>query len=173
MSEGPTLFTIGHSNHPFPRFLALLRQHRIEVLADVRSMPFSRFNPQFNRSKLDSSLREAGIRYEFLGDELGARTKDPELLEGGKVSYAKIARTPAFQHGLAHLLNEAGKHRVAMMCAEKEPLQCHRTLLVGREAERSGASVTHILADGALEDHQHAMERLAARTHVPQGDLFT
>lgn len=173
MSEGPILFSIGHSNHPLAHFLALLQQHRIEVLADVRSMPFSRFNPQFNRGKLDSSLREAGIRYEFLGDELGARTKDPEMLEDGKVSYAKIARSTAFQHGLARLLREAGEHRVAMMCAEKEPLQCHRTLLVGREAEKAGASVTHILADGALEENRHAMERLSARTRLPQGDLFT
>jgi uncharacterized protein (DUF488 family) len=173
MSESPTLFTIGHSNHPITHFLTLLRQHRIEVLADVRSMPFSRFNPQFNRERLGASLREAGIRYEFLGAELGARTKDPELLEGGTVSYAKIARTMAFQHGLAHLLKAAGERRVAMMCAEKEPLQCHRTLLVGREAERAGASVTHILADGSLEENRHAMERLAARTKVPQGDLFT
>jgi uncharacterized protein (DUF488 family) len=118
-------------------------------------------------------LREAGIRYEFLGDELGARTKDPELLEGGKVSYAKLARSTAFQRGLARLLTEAADHRVAMMCAEKEPLECHRRLLVGREAERAGASVTHILADGSLEENRHAMERLSARTSVPQGDLFT
>ncbi len=86
------IYTIGHSNHPAERFIELLRQHEIGALADVRSMPFSRFNPQFNRERLAASLREAGIQYTFLGQELGARPKEGEFYEGDRVSYAKLAR---------------------------------------------------------------------------------
>lgn len=172
MKEPLTIFTVGHSNHPMEKFLGLLQQHGIDVLADVRSTPFSRFNPQFNRGKLEESLREVGIRYEFLGEELGARSRDPALQEGGKVSYVKLAASALFQRGLTHVLNEARTQRVAIMCAEREPLDCHRTILVGREAERAGASVTHILAGGSLEENRHALERLAVKLKVPQGDLF-
>ncbi len=172
MTRPLTLFTVGHSNHPIEKFVGLLRRHGIDVLADVRSTPFSRFNPQFNRGKLEESLREAGIRYEFLGEALGARSRDPSLQEGGKVSYAKLAASAAFQQALTHVLHEARTQRLAIMCAEREPLDCHRTILVGREAERAGASVTHILADGSLEENRHALERLAVRLKVPQGDLF-
>lgn len=168
----PTLYTVGHSNHPIERFLGLLREHGIRVLVDVRSTPFSRFNPQYNRGRLEASLREAGIRYEFAGEELGARTKDPAMLEGGRVSYAKLARSAPFERGLAKLLAEARAGRVAMMCAEREPLDCHRTILVGREAERAGAAVVHILGDGTLEENRHALERLASRLKLPQDDLF-
>lgn len=167
------LFSIGHSNHPVERFVALLQQHSIEVLADVRSTPFSRFNPQFNRERLRETLRGAGIRYEFFGDELGARSKDPAHFEGGKVSYAKLAASAPFKQGLARLLGEAKESRVAMMCAEREPLDCHRTLLVGREAEKAGARIVHILADGGLEENRHSLERLAGTLKAPQGDLFS
>lgn len=150
----------------------MLTQQHIEVLADVRSTPFSRFNPQFNRGKLEASLREAGIRYEYLGEELGARSKDPAHFEGGKVSYAKLAASEPFKRGLARLLAEARHTRVAMMCAEREPLDCHRTILVAREAEKAGASITHILADGSLEENRATLERLAARLKVPRDDFF-
>lgn len=173
MSEALTLFTIGHSNHPIERFIALLTQHGIEALADVRSMPYSRFNPQFNRNRLETSLKDAGIRYVFLGEELGARSKDPAHFEAGRVSYAKLAASAPFQHGLQRLLTGAGTMRVAMMCAEREPLDCHRTILVGRQAEKVGAKVVHILADGMLEENRHALERLAKRLKVPQEDMFS
>jgi uncharacterized protein (DUF488 family) len=172
MSKGRTLFTIGHSNHPIERFIALLTRHGIEALADVRSTPYSRFNPQFNKSRLEASLKEAGIRYVFLGEELGARSKDPSHFEGGKMSYAKLAASAPFQQGLQRLLKGAGTMRVAMMCAEREPLDCHRTILVGRQAEKAGATVIHILADGALEENRHALERLEKRLKLPQDDLF-
>src|SRR5262249_16263278 len=117
-----TLFTIGHSNHPIERFVALLEQRGIQLLAHVPSTPFSRFNPQFNKKALDATLAARGIRYWFLGDELGARSLDPAHHEEGRVSYRKLARSEAFQRGLAQLLAEARQQRVAIMCAEKEPL---------------------------------------------------
>jgi uncharacterized protein (DUF488 family) len=167
-----SLYTIGHSTHPIERFVELLQRHGIEVLADVRSTPFSRFNPQFNRASLAHSLAAAGIRYEFMGEELGARTSDPACFENGRVSYARLAATPLFQRGLAGVREAAATQRVALMCAEREPLDCHRTILIARELERAGETITHILADGSLEENRHALERLIERLGLPADDLF-
>jgi uncharacterized protein (DUF488 family) len=169
---GRTIYTIGHSTHPIERFVELLQRHGIEMLADVRSTPFSRFNPQFNRASLAHSLEAAGIRYEFMGEELGARSNDPACFENGRVSYARLAATPLFQRGVARLREAAAIQRVAIMCAEREPLDCHRTILVARELERAGEAVAHILADGSLEDNRHALGRLIQRLRLPADDLF-
>ena len=167
------IYTIGHSKHPIERFVALLQQHGIDALADVRSTPYSRFNPQFNREKLQASLAAAGIRYVFLGEELGARSKDPSCYdEDGRVSYAKLARTEPFRNGIERLLTGMQQHRIAIMCAEREPLECHRTILVSRELERADVPVTHILQDGTLEPHRQLMGRLAAELNLVGTDLF-
>ena len=162
------IYTIGHSNHPAERFIGLLRQHDIGAVGDVRSLPFSRFNPQFNRERLALALRGAGIHYVFLGEELGARTQDPSLLEeDGRVSYAKLARSEPFRRGLERVMTGMNEHRIALMCAERNPLQCHRTLLISPELERCGVPVAHILPDGALETHAHLMEQLS-QSQPPQ-----
>ena len=166
------IYTIGHSNHPIGQFIGLLRRHGIEALADVRSTPFSRFNPQFNRERLAAELRSAGIHYVFLGTELGARSKDPDCYEGGRVSYAKLARTEAFRRGLQRLQSGIAEHRIALMCAEREPLDCHRTILIARELDRAGIPMTHILADGSLETQAQVMERLVAHLQLGDADLF-
>ena len=167
------IHTIGHSKHPIDRFIALLQQHDIDALADVRSTPYSRFNPQFNKEKLQTALASAGVRYVFLGEELGARTKDPSCYdEEGRVSYAKLAQTEPFRKGIERLLAGMQQHRIAIMCAEREPLECHRTILVSRELERAGVSVTHILQDGTLEPHGQLMGRLAAELNLVGTDLF-
>jgi uncharacterized protein (DUF488 family) len=167
------IYTIGHSNHPIDRFIALLQQHGIDAVADVRSTPYSRFNPQFRKERLDTALADAGIRYVFLGDELGARSKDPACYdEKGRVSYARLAATDLFRGGIERLLTGMRNHRIALMCAEREPLDCHRTILVARELERAGVPITHILADGSLEPHRHAMERLASNLKLAETDLF-
>jgi uncharacterized protein (DUF488 family) len=168
-----SLFTVGHSTHPIDRFVGLLQRHGIQILADVRSTPFSRFNPQFNRANLARSLELAGIRYEFLGEALGARSTDPACFENGRVSYARLAMSPAFRRGLEQLRSEMSAGRVAMMCAEREPLDCHRTILVGRELEKQGVAVTHILADGSLEENRHAIGRLIEHLGLPADDLFS
>lgn len=166
------IYTIGHSNHPIERFLSLLHGAGVDVVADVRSTPYSRFNPQFNRETLRKSLAEAGIRYVFLGEELGARSKDPSCWVDGRVSYARLAATPAFQRGLERLQAGMRDHRIALMCAEREPLECHRTLLVARQLHRAGVPVTHIRHDGTLEEHPQAMRRLLALLDLPSQDLF-
>ena len=167
------IYTIGHSNHPIERFIALLQPHGIDALADVRSTPYSRFNPQFNREKLQTSLATASIRYVFLGEELGARTKDPSCYDDtGRVSYARLALSDPFRRGIDCLLTGMRDHRIAIMCAEREPLECHRTILVSRELERLGVPVTHILADDSLEPHRQAIQRLASDLKLIGTDLF-
>jgi uncharacterized protein (DUF488 family) len=167
------IYTIGHSKHPIERFLALLRQHEVDALADVRSTPYSRFNPQFNKEKLQAALKSAGIHYVFLGEELGARSKDPACYDQqGRVAYARLAASEPFRRGLERLLTGTRDHCIAIMCAEREPLECHRTILVARELEKAGVSVTHILQDGSLESNQQAMQRLVAELKLLGSDLF-
>lgn len=166
------IYTIGHSNHPIERFVALLEQHAITALADVRSRPYSRFNPQFNRKALAEALGARGIEYVFLGEELGARTEDRSCYENGRVSYAKLAATDLFQRGIERLQAGMATHRVAITCAEKEPLDCHRTILVARELQRRGAPVMHILATGELESQESAVARLREKLKLSAEDLF-
>jgi uncharacterized protein (DUF488 family) len=167
------VLTIGHSNHPEERFVALLRQHNITELCDVRSKPYSRFNPQFNRETLEATLREVRITYIFLGKELGARSDDPSCYENGKVQYDRIARTAPFQRGIEQVRDGVKKGlRLVLMCAEGEPLECHRTILVARHLVAPGIQVQHIHADGRLERHQEAISRLMRRLNLQELDLF-
>ena len=166
------ILTVGHSNHSLDGFLALLSKHRVAAVADLRSAPYSRFSPHFNRDALAAALKNRAIGYAYLGRELGGRPDDPACYEEGRVSYERIARTARFQDGLTRVEDmaargRAARGRVALMCAEKEPLDCHRTLLVARALE--GVCVAHILADGTLEAHEETMERLMAAF---TGDLF-
>lgn len=160
MTPRPAVLTIGHSSHTPEAFTALLRQHGVQELADVRSAPYSRFAPHFNRSPLESSLREQGIGYVFLGRELGVRAEDPSCYENGQVRYERLKRTDIFRGGIERVVREASGRRVALMCAEKEPLDCHRAILVAPALREKGLCVRHILADGVLETHEDSMKRL-------------
>ena len=152
------LLTIGHSTHPIERFLDLLTRHGVTALGDVRSIPRSRFNPQFNRERLEAALRARGIAYVFLGDALGGKRDDP-----AERDYARMAATPSFRAGLDRVRDGATRHRIALMCAEKEPLDCHRFVLISRHLRRD-LDIAHILADGALEPQAATEERLLAAT---------
>jgi uncharacterized protein (DUF488 family) len=154
------LFTIGHSNHSLERFLELLRQHQVEAVADVRSSPYSRYCPHFSQAALQPALERAGVAYLFLGKELGARPDDPGCYVNGRVSYARLAERPAFLAGLERVRQESGARRLALMCAEKDPLTCHRTILVCRRLRGLQLCPQHILADSALEASADAERRL-------------
>lgn len=169
----PGVLTVGHSNHPWDVFVGLLQRHAVTALVDVRSVPYSRFNPQFNRNRLERELPPCGVRYVFLGRELGARSDDPACYdETGRVQYDRLARKPAFRLGLDRIVQETARNRVALMCAEKEPLSCHRTILVAPALERRGVEIEHILVDGTLEPHAHALHRLIDGLKLPAADLF-
>ena len=154
------IWTIGHSNHSAVRFIDLLQGAGIDCVADVRSTPFSRRNPQFSQKALTASLKDAGIEYWFLGDALGARPTDADCYEDGKASYARIAATAAFQEAIRALIDQSHAKRIALMCAEKEPLDCHRTVLVGRALAQRDTELAHIHADGRIEPHAALEERL-------------
>lgn len=160
MTGQPQILTIGHSTLEADEFIALLRQHGVTAVADVRSQPYSRYAPRFNRAELSASLGRNGIQYVFLGRELGARSTDPECYVHGRVQYGRLAETPAFSTGIARVLAGAQTERIALMCTEKDPLDCHRTVLVARRLEETGATVSHIRADGTTEPHADAMDRL-------------
>ena len=162
----PTVYTIGHSTHSEAEFLRLLRGAGITAVGDVRSAPYSRWNPQFDREVLQKTLRGAGIEYVYLGDALGARTSDASCYDKGVVNYTRLAQTTPFRDGLRRVMEGAEKFRIALMCAEKEPLECHRTILVARQLVDARCEVVHIHADGRLEPHEAAMLRLAALLRV-------
>ena len=165
------IYTIGHSDHSIVRFIGLLKQHRITAVADVRSMPYSRFNPQFNKETLAASLEKEEITYVFLGKELGARPEDSACHENSRVDFGRIAERGEFKSGLERILKGCEKFRIALMCAEREPLDCHRTILVCYKLKRLGISIKHILSDGTLEDHTDAKSRLLKLANCEQ-DLF-
>jgi uncharacterized protein (DUF488 family) len=167
-----TVFTIGHSTHTLQRFIALLKLHDITALADVRSKPYSRTNPQFDREDLKKQLREVGITYVFLGKELGARSEDPSCYDHGRVQYGRLALTELFRKGLDRVQEGMKKYRLALMCAEKEPLECHRTVLVARHLAALGIPVQHILADGRLESQADLLDRLMRQLGLPESDMF-
>ncbi|HTW37906.1 MAG TPA: DUF488 domain-containing protein [Steroidobacteraceae bacterium] len=171
MATQPVLYTIGHSNHSARDFLALLERHGVTAIADVRSVPQSRFNPQFGRQALERTLQERGIAYLFLGEELGARSADPECYRDEKVQYDRLARSAPFRRGLEALGEALGRQRLSLMCAEREPLECHRAILIAPQMSGRGIPVGHILADGSLETHEQTIERLIRQLELAE-DLF-
>lgn len=173
--HGGPVFTVGHSNHPREHFAKdLLHLHGIAVLADVRSAPYSRFAPDFNREDLRAFLMVRDVRYVYLGDRLGGRPSDRACYENGRVRYDRVAGTESFRRGIDELLAEAASHRVAVMCSESEPLHCHRTLLVAQALDESGVAVEHIRADGSLASHAAVIDDLLVKYNLSdaQADLF-
>lgn len=169
MSE---VFTIGHSTHPIDEFIELLKKHSISAIGDVRSTPYSQWNSQFNRETLREELKEQGIEYVFLGEELGARSNDPTCYREGKVQYDLLAKTDLFKNGLERVREGSKKYHIALMCAEKDPLQCHRTILVSRSLVEQGTKVKHILFDGTIEDHEQSIKRLLDVLKIAPSDFF-
>ena len=167
-----TVFTIGHSNHSSERFLALLCGAGITAIADVRSIPQSRRCPHFSRARIERWLADAGIAYVFLGAELGGRPGDPALLRQGRPDYHLMAATPSFRAGLDRVLDGAGRYRIALMCAEREPLDCHRFLLLARHLQDRDTLLRHILADGSIEPQETTEDRLVRQTGVAADALL-
>lgn len=166
------IFTIGHSTHSMERFIELLAKHGVTALADVRSAPYSRIAPQFRREALATALQARGIAYVFLGRELGARRDEPEVYDGGIARYERVACTEAFTRGMERVEQGIAKFRVTLMCAEKDPITCHRALLVARQLSLRGHAIEHIREDGTTESTASVEERLLAAAAVAGPDLF-
>ena len=163
------LLTIGHSNLAADRFMALLKNAGVSAVADVRSVPFSRWCPWFSAKQLAQRLAEEGMTYIQLGDALGGRPRDPKLYRDGVADYEAMATREEFAAGLGRVVDASERQRVCLLCAEREPLDCHRWLLVGRALVERGLAVGHIRADGTIETHAATEERLLANSGA---DLF-
>lgn len=166
------IFTVGHSNHSLSGFLDLLTLHNISALADVRSQPVSTYTPHFSRTALEPQLGKVGISYVFLGKQLGGRSSNPACYEQGRLQYSRLACEPSFETGIARLKTGAQQFKLAVMCSEKDPLGCHRALLVGRRLHQDGLFVQHIRADGLLESHNALELRLLVLCGLTEGDMF-
>jgi uncharacterized protein (DUF488 family) len=174
--ESARLFTIGHSNHDLDRFLALLQSNGVTAVADVRSRPYSRRLPHFNRPWLESELAARDFVYVFLGDLLGGRPTAAELYdEEGRVVYERVRETAAFQRGLEHLLQGMQERRIALMCSEEDPLDCHRGLMITPALVERGVAPLHLRKDGSAETTAAVEQRLLKETQLDsrlEPDLF-
>jgi uncharacterized protein (DUF488 family) len=168
-TEPRTLWTIGHSNHDAEHFAALLDAHRIEYLVDIRSYPYSRFAPHFNRETLKPWLETRGVRYVFMGEDLGGRPeRDDQYDADGHALYGLMAREPRFRHGIDRLVHGVDHHRLAIMCSCGQPDDCHRRLLVGKVIAEGGVELHHILPDGSVV----AERTVSLGSQTTQGSLL-
>lgn len=167
-----SVFTVGHSSQELGDLISLLDRHCITAVADIRSTPYSQTYPQFSREVLKRTLNSRGIVYVFLGSELGARSEDPKCYENGRIRYDRLARTEQFQQGIERVVDGAKKFRLALMCAEREPLECHRAILVARYLVARGLNVKHILGEGTLEDHLDSLKRLTRMLNLGDDHMF-
>lgn len=165
------LLSIGHSNMAAEGFVAMLRRAGVDAVADVRSVPASRCFPWFAKTNLTARLADDGIAYAAMGDSLGGRPRDQGLYRDRVADYEAMAQRPQFRAGLDRLIEAAARSRVCLTCAEREPLDCHRCLLVARALAARGLTVGHILHDGTIEPHAATEQRLLA-WHADGCDLF-
>jgi uncharacterized protein (DUF488 family) len=164
-------YTIGHSNHTAEKFLQLLYMHGINCVIDVRSAPYSKYVVHFNKEHIEKFLKEKNILYIFMGKEFGARQTDPGVMTNGRVDYDKVAESESFLKGIDRVMDGIGKgFKIALMCAEKDPLDCHRFVLVSRALSGKGMEINHILDDGSVITNRSLEEGLMAGG---QGDLFS
>jgi uncharacterized protein (DUF488 family) len=166
------IHTIGHSNRTLQGFLDLLLEHGLTAVADVRSRPYSRLNPHFNRESLAEFLAKHKIAYVFLGEELGGRPHNAFCYVDGKVQYDRLAQTKLFEQGLNRLKNGVLRYQLALMCAEKEPLACHRTILVARHLVLRGYQIKHVIDPSLAEDHEASIERLLVELRIDSSHMF-
>jgi len=168
-----TLFTIGYSGRTIDDLVGLLEQHKITALCDVRSMPYSSRNPQFNRELLKKAVKSHNIEYAFLGSELGARPKDHSCYVDGKALYQKITDSTLFKNGLERIKIGMQKNYVlALMCAEKDPMTCHRSILICRNLRGVGVDIRHIIDHENTETQADLEKRLIAQLKL-HPDMFT
>jgi uncharacterized protein (DUF488 family) len=166
------LYTIGHSRHSIEHFINLLRQAFVSLVFDVRSIPYSRRNPQFSQKSLAGRLAEEGIAYVFSGKELGAKSPKPDCYVDGKVQYDLIAARPEFADGLDRVIDKVGEARPALLCAEEDPLTCHRTILICRHLRDRVDAIFHIRGDGSMETNEVFEQRLVKSSGLKEPDLF-
>ena len=159
------IFSIGHSNQSIEKFLWLLDSHKINVLVDVRSHPYSKYAPHFQKNSLSRELETSSFKYLFLGQELGGKPEEKNFYDAaGHVLYRELARSSLFLEGIQRLEHGVASYRVAIMCAEENPSRCHRRLLITPVLQERGIRVIHIRGDGRLEPESDLLEQEAQLT---------
>lgn len=166
------IFSIGHSNHKIEDLMILLTSNKIEFVVDVRSAPYSKLYPHFNRSSFESYLKNSKIKYLYLGDSIGGRSPMRDDYSNGRVIYKRLAEKEEFKSAIRQIVQISGQHRIVLMCSEKEPLECHRTLLISQEFQKIGIIVLHIHSNGRIESQDQVMQRLLKIWHLEAPDLF-
>ena len=170
------IYTIGHSNHTEEMFLGLLSRHGITALVDVRSVPFSRYTSQFNRTILKERLNENGVDYHFMGNWLGGRSDDPgDYDPDGQVQYDLLSKSERFLEAMDSVVRGSSEQRLALMCSEGRPEDCHRSLLLAEELRNwhQPVEVVHILPDGSTQTHGELRQRVARQDETAQQpDMF-
>lgn len=166
------IYTIGYAEHAIESFIATLKKFNITAIADVRSQPYSRFKPEFNRENLKKALINNRIEYVFLGENIGARIKAPECYINGQANYELISEHPFFQKGINRLLKGMKKYSIALMCAEKDPINCHRTILICKQLKKYKIQICHIIDSNTFENHTETEFRLMKLFHLEQPALF-
>ncbi len=154
------IYTIGHSNYDANQFIKILQSYSIEIVVDIRSAPYSKYCRQFNKKTIDQALNNNGIKYLFLGKELGARPESPECYEQNRIQYDKLKETELFRQGIKRIKDSTSKHIAVLMCSEKDPTNCHRTILVSRVLKGEGVEVKHILDENITVSQNEIEEQL-------------
>jgi len=166
------IHTIGYATHTIESFIVALEKFNITAIADVRSQPYSKFKPEFNKDNLKKVLKNNEIEYVFLGDNIGARIKAPECYKNGQVDYELISKHPLFQEGIDRLLKGMKNFSIALLCAEKDPINCHRTILICKNLKKYQIQIYHIIDANTFENHTETEFRLLKLFHLEQPDLF-
>lgn len=166
------IYTIGYAPHTLETFVKTLKVYQVSAVVDVRSSPYSQYKSEFNREILKDYLRTNQISYVFLGDYCGARVEDRSCYVNGKVDYKLVAENKKFQEGLNRIKNGMNNFILAIMCAEKDPITCHRTILICRNLLSSEIKIKHILSNGKVEDHKDSEYRLLKIFKLNHPDLF-
>lgn len=154
------IYTIGYSGHNMESFISLLMHNRIDVVCDVRSTPYSTYKPDFSRGSFRKHLNLANIKYSFFGDQLGARPKDRSCYVDGQATYQKISNSDFFREGLERIRKGSGMLNLALVCSEKDPIECHRAVLVCRNLDEVRSRIAHIHTSGNIESQDDFDARL-------------
>lgn len=165
-------WTLGHSTQTFEKFTGLFRAFNISAIADVRSSPYSGRFPHFNREEFKKSLKDNDVAYVFMGKELGGRPTDSSLLTNGVADYERMAKTSSYSQGLSRIIKGSEEHRIALVCSESHPLDCHRCLLVGRSLLERGHEIEHILPSGDTQSQKSLENTLIEMTGRGERDFF-
>ncbi|GAA5817991.1 MAG: DUF488 domain-containing protein [Methanobrevibacter sp. CfCl-M3] len=146
------IHTIGHSTHEIEYFIELLQKHEIDQVLDVRSTPYSKHAPQFNKKQLKKELEANEICYKFVGDSFGARQEDPKLYsEDGILDFNKVMKSQKFRNTFNKVMDNINRANFVLMCSEKDPLNCHRSILISNAFSKENVKVNHILSGGEVE----------------------